>query len=171
MCNLTEEVTIHAFNNKRAILAKLPSNPHVPSMLDVCENTDTNRAYLVLERAGDQTLEAFVAKHWSSLTIELVRDITQQLLQAVDFLHTNDVVHRDIKPDNIMLTLEPLCLKLIDFNIAQDLSQNPDLKGTNGVRVWSAPETRSLFNYHRSCDLWSVGCILYFLCTAKPLDY
>lgn len=91
------------------------------------------------------------------------------MFKAVSFLHEHKIAHRDIKPDNIMLTLEPeLSLKLIDFNIAHDLSTDPEIKGANGVRVWSAPETRKFASYDESCDLWSIGCILLYLCSGKP---
>jgi serine/threonine protein kinase len=67
-----------------------------------------------------------------------------------------------------MVILEPeLSLKLIDFNIAHDLSQDPAIKGANGVRAWSAPETRKFDSYDQSCDVWSIGCILYYLCSGK----
>ena len=80
-------------------------------------------------------------------------------------------MHRDIKPDNIMLTEPELALKLIDFNVAHDLAENPEIRGATGVRAWSAPETRKFKSYDERCDCWSVGCILYYLCTGEaPLS-
>ena len=80
-------------------------------------------------------------------------------------------MHRDIKPDNIMLVTEPeLHLKLIDFNIAHDLSRDPTMKGVFGLKAWSAPESRKLATYNQKCDLWSVGCVLHYLCTGNAPD-
>ena len=79
--------------------------------------------------------------------------------------------HRDLKPDNIMLALKEgqIKLKLIDFNIAYDYSESPMMEGAEGLRMWSAPETRKHAGYTNISDLWSVGCILYFLCTGYKL--
>lgn len=84
-------------------------------------------------------------------------------------MHIHSIVHRDIKPDNIMLVTEPeLHLKLIDFNIAHDLSRDSVMKGAFGLKAWSAPESRKLAAYNQKCDLWSVGCVLHYLCTGNP---
>ena len=68
-----------------------------------------------------------------------------------------------------MLRTQPeLQLKLIDFNIAHDLRETPEIKGANGRKEWSAPETRKFQLYDEKCDVWSVGCILHYLCCGKP---
>ena len=137
-------------------------------MVDSYENQ--YKAYLVLERAGTTTLY----NHYKDvlkdhIDFNEVKDIAKQILTAVDFLHDNRIVHRDIKPDNVMLAVAPsLQVKLIDFNIAHDLAHEPEIRGTNGVREWSAPETRKFIPYDEKCDLYSVGCILYFMCTGSP---
>ena len=157
-----------AFKNEIKVLTKLPKHQNVVSMVDTYENSV--KAYIVLERAGEVTLEAQMKKEgveW--FDFERVKEVTRQLLTAVDFLHDNKIVHRDIKPDNVMLSLDPaLQVKLIDFNIAHDLAQEPEIKGANGVREWSAPETRKFLPYDEKCDLYSVGCILHYLCTGVP---
>lgn len=78
---------------------------------------------MVLEHAGDLTLEKFYKATEGKISLAHVKTITQQLLRALSFLHANKIVHRDIKPDNIMLRTQPeLHVKLIDFNIAHDLN-------------------------------------------------
>ena len=67
-----------------------------------------------------------------------------------------------------MVTMYPsaeITVKLIDFNIAYDFSVSPEIYGAEGIRIWSAPETRKFIAYNESSDMWSLGCILYLLCS------
>lgn len=142
--------------------------------MDYYENTEFDRAYLVLENAGEKTLHQFVKENQSGVELEQIKSIMRQLCQAIEFLHHNKICHRDLKPDNMMITKHPdnqITVKLIDFNIAFDFSEQSEIFGAEGLRHWSAPETRKLEAYNESCDLWSLGCILYLLCTGhKPFD-
>ena len=87
---------------------------------------DEHKAYFVMERAGDITLENFVQQFAGQITIDQIKQVSRQLLTAIHFLHSHGIVHRDIKPDNIVLTIDnvdssQLNLKLIDFNVAHNL--------------------------------------------------
>ena len=69
----------------------------------------------------------------------------RQLTQALDYLLSQGVVHRDLKPDNIMVATGPV-VTIIDFNVSYDLKkESPDgrVRGSTGLKEWSAPETRS----------------------------
>jgi serine/threonine protein kinase len=69
----------------------------------------------------------------------------RQLTQALAYLLSQGVVHRDLKPDNIMVATGPM-VTIIDFNVAYDLNkESPDgrVRGSTGLKEWSAPETRS----------------------------
>lgn len=137
-------------------MSSLPEHPHIAKMVDFYQNKF--KAYIVLERAGDMTLEKFVKQAETEISLGEIKTIARELLEAVIFLHANRISHRDIKPDNIMLVTSPeLHLKLIDFNIAHDLNRDPEMKGAVGVKIWSAPETRKFAPYDETCDTWSVG--------------
>ena len=88
-----------------------------------------------------------------------------QLIKAIDGIHKANVCHRDLKPDNIMLRKikGKLSLTVIDFNVAHDLEKSDTISGNTGLKAWSAPETRSNPNYDNKCDVWSFGCLLYFM--------
>ena len=125
-----------------------------------------NKSYLVLEHAGEKNLAEFVQQTQvntaskslagpAALNEELVRSIMLQLLQVTDYLHTNRICHRDLKPDNVLVTARKdspgemggdssaVQIKVIDFNVAVQLSNEDDLiMGSTGLREWSAPETR-----------------------------
>lgn len=167
ICTIGDEVRQESVENERRVLKKLPKSAHVANLLDYHEDPVAKKAYLVLERAGDLSLERLVQNNPKGLPPDQVKLIARQLSEAVKFLHENQIAHRDIKPDNIMLTQPELALKLIDFNTAHDLQVCPEIKGANGLRGWSAPETRKFQSYDERCDLWSVGCVLYYACTGS----
>ena len=95
-----------------------------------------------------------------------MKEITRQILEAVAYLHSEGICHRDIKPDNLVVDLDTNKVKLIDFNTATKITVGSylnEIQGGTGLRMWSAPETRRELFYSAKCDLWSVGCILYYL--------
>jgi len=167
--SIVEEEMLAAYLTERQILTDLPPHPNIVKMFECFEHE--NKAYLVLERAGELTLAQYMKQNEGMLKIDQVRTISFQLLSAVAFLHSQRIVHRDIKPDNIMLSVvgSELHTKLIDFNVSHSFAHDPEMKGKTGIQEWSAPETRKLACYNEKCDIWSVGCILYFLCTGHVL--
>jgi serine/threonine protein kinase len=87
---------------------------------------------------------------------------------TVRYLHEASVCHRDLRPDNIIVSPSTFDIKLIDFNVAVTLkTPAPDYEdeilGSTGLREWSAPETKTQLFYSAKCDLWSLGCLLRFL--------
>ena len=59
-------------------------------------------------------------------------------------------------------------LKLVDFNIACNYSEDDGLiRGGHGLRNWSAPETRQNLTYTSKSDLWTIGCVIVFMCTGQ----
>ena len=90
------------------------------------------------------------------------------IVSAVSFLYDHNIIHRDIKPQNILLCKgEP---KLADFGFAKELSHNKDVMqtGTNiGTILYMAPQLilveGSNPHYSIKCDVWSVGVLMYFV--------
>lgn len=124
---------------------------------------------MVLEEAGDESLIDYVAAK-GPLNLRVVKDLARQLVSAVGHLHKHNVCHRDLKPDNVLVTASSdgeMRLKLIDFNVAVDLAECPSIRGKTGVDAWSAPETRKWVSYDEKCDMWSVGLLITFMVTGK----
>lgn len=102
--------------------------------------------------------------------------IIYQLLRALKYLHTGNLIHRDVKPSNLLLNSN-CCLKLGDFGLARSLDQCTNEKGPNIVltdyiatRWYRAPEIiLGSRKYSKSVDMWSSGCILGELLKGKPL--
>ncbi len=93
----------------------------------------------------------------------------KQLLSGIRYLHEKGVCHRDIKPDNIMVLQNKevtgrakLMVKLCDFNVAKKYKEKTMMTKT-GLEEWSAPEMLGSSKYSEKIDLWSAGCVMYFM--------
>ena len=84
----------------------------------------------------------------------------RQLFQAINHCHAQNIVHRDIKPDNIMIT-DDNRVRLIDFGLAVE-SKRRDLTEIAGTPYYMAPEVIKS-TYGKQSDLWSLGVVLYTL--------
>ena len=94
-----------------------------------------------------------------------------QLLLAVKFLHDHNVIHRDLKLENVLITKDGK-VKLIDFDLSKKLASSEQLASTPcGSPVTAAPELIRNERYNRAVDLWALGVILYSILTNSELFY
>jgi len=99
------------------------------------------------------------------------RDLVKILLVAVDYMHKRGVVHRDIKPQNIFLESEDnnSAIKIGDFGSATRFHTPKSLSSRKGTPSYVAPEILKEQPYDQSCDMWSVGVVIYvMLCGYTP---
>mmetsp|Transcript_3868 Transcript_3868/g.3233 ORF Transcript_3868/g.3233 Transcript_3868/m.3233 type:complete len:259 (+) Transcript_3868:218-994(+) len=103
-------------------------------------------------------------------TIPHIKCLIHQLLKAVEYLHQNDVMHRDIKSANILLSSEG-SLKLADFGLAKQYDHFRKMYTNKVVTLWyRAPELLlGSTKYNKSIDVWSIGCFLAELYVGKPI--
>lgn len=95
--------------------------------------------------------------------------IIKQILNAVSYMHSQDVVHRDLKPENILFETkdENSPIKIIDFGLAREHTEQIPMNNIVGTPYYIAPEVLRR-KYNKSCDLWSVGVIAYILLCGYP---
>jgi serine/threonine protein kinase len=99
-----------------------------------------------------------------------IKIFLKQILSGLNICHSNRIIHRDIKPQNILIGIDEN-LKLADFGLARGLSV-PGLPLTKEVvTLWyRAPELLlEATQYSFPVDMWSVGCIFWEICTFRPL--
>ncbi|KAI0312332.1 kinase-like domain-containing protein, partial [Amylostereum chailletii] len=102
------------------------------------------------------------------LNIRAVRAYAHQLFLALSLLRKSNIMHADIKPDNILVNEQKTLLKLCDLGSASDASEN-DITPYLVSRFYRAPEIILGIPYDPALDVWSVGCTLYELYTGKIL--
>ena len=104
----------------------------------------------------------------------LLKKFTLQIVKGISYIHSNNVVHRDIKGKNIML-MQNGVIKLIDFGCAKRLKKNQSensmknlLKSLKGTPYWMAPEVIRETGHGSKADIWSVGCTVFEMATGHP---
>ncbi len=137
-------------------------------MLLATEKDKLGNVYLVSEYM-EQDLLALIDRH-VPLTAAQVKCIMQQILEGVNFLHTHDVMHRDIKGANILMSSKGE-IKLADFGLARLTVEKHRMYTNPVVTLWyRAPELLlGSNNYTSAIDVWSVGCCFAELLNSQPL--
>ncbi|XP_073457022.1 uncharacterized protein [Aquarana catesbeiana] len=130
-----------------------------------------NYVYYVMELAKGGTLHDLIYQRRRKLSFTVVRFITAELVCAIQFLHRKYIIHRDIKPDNVLFTSDGH-VKLTDFGLAL---KNPDWKkkkyGTAGTPQYTAPEVILGKPYNVSADWFSLGVTVFEMLARKlPFD-
>jgi len=147
------------------------NHPNIVRLVDICHGPRYEREmvlYLVFEHV-DQDLNAYLERcPPPGLGADKIKDLMWQILCGVDFLHSHRIVHRDIKPQNILLSNDGT-LKLADFGLARIYDFNALLTSTVVTLWYRAPEVLLGTTYATPVDIWSVGCIFAELFTRKPL--
>jgi serine/threonine protein kinase/tetratricopeptide (TPR) repeat protein len=159
------------FRREGAILARL-SHPHIARLVDA-GLTDDGQPYLVLEHVAGERVDRWCDARQLGLRARL--DLFAQVLQAVQHAHGQLVVHRDLKPGNVMVDAQG-AVKLLDFGIAKLLSADDALaEATELTReagrmltpLFAAPEQTRGDPVTTATDVYALGLLLYLLLTGQ----
>uniref|UniRef100_A0A3P9PUV4 non-specific serine/threonine protein kinase n=1 Tax=Poecilia reticulata TaxID=8081 RepID=A0A3P9PUV4_POERE len=142
---------------------RVSGGPYIVRILnDTLQIMEGGELFSRIQARGDQ---AFTEKEAS----EIMRDIGT----AISFLHNIDIAHRDIKPENLLYTTKAknAVLKLTDFGFAKETTLHNPLQTPCYTPYYVAPEVLGPEKYDKSCDMWSLGVIMYILLCGYPPFY
>jgi serine/threonine protein kinase len=161
-----ERDAIEARVMREARAAARLNHPNVVTVFDVVE--DEGRTYVVMELVEAPTL-ADIVKQNGPLPEERVVQIAGEVLAAIEAAHGEGIVHRDVKPGNVMIPPGQR-VKLGDFGIAS-VKGDPKITSTGlilGSPSYMAPEQATSATSGPAADLWALGATLYFALEGRP---
>uniref|UniRef100_A0A6B2LBW3 cyclin-dependent kinase n=1 Tax=Arcella intermedia TaxID=1963864 RepID=A0A6B2LBW3_9EUKA len=149
-------------------LLKELDHPNVVRLIEIIHDVD--KLTLVFEFC-DQDLKQHLDAHFGILDNTKIKFFLYQLLKGVEYCHKRRVLHRDLKPQNLLISKKDNTLKLADFGLARAFTVPVRNYSPEVVTLWyRAPEVLMGFkNYSTPIDMWSIGCIFAEMKNGKPL--
>jgi len=149
-------------------LLKELDHPNVVRLIEIIHDVD--KLTLVFEFC-DQDLKQFLDAHFGIIDNTKIKWFLYQLLKGVEYCHKRRVLHRDLKPQNLLISKKDNTLKLADFGLARAFTVPVRNYSPEVVTLWyRAPEVLMGFkNYSTPIDMWSIGCIFAEMKNGKPL--
>lgn len=164
---------IEVFQQRREIeVLKMCQHNNIIKMIDLFENSD--QYFIVLEYMQGKDLFDYIQKRGFTLAEARVQDLTYQIALGVKYLHEFGIVHRDLKLENIMMndSSDSAIPKIVDFGLAKIIGPSNTASEPFGTLGYVAPEVLQKQPYTFSCDVWSLGCIIYALLSGSlPFDH
>ncbi|KAF8039814.1 hypothetical protein BT93_B2123 [Corymbia citriodora subsp. variegata] len=146
---------------REVLIMKMLEHPNIVNLIEVIDDPETDHFYMVLE---------YVDGKWAyegsgppgGIEENTARKYLRDIVSGLMYLHTHNIVHGDIKPDNLLVTSSGI-VKIGDFSVSQVFEDdNDELRRSPGTPVFTAPECCLGLTYHgRAADTWAVGITLY----------
>lgn len=155
----------HEFEKEMGILRVL-HHPNIVRILETFE--DEHHFYIIMELSTGGTLLDHVKARNKELCEEEAKDIIRNLASVIQYLHSRNICHRDLKLENVLVENIDNCghIKLCDFGASTMFKSGASMRKILGSVVYMAPEVLE-GNYKESCDMWSLGVIMYMLLSNK----
>jgi len=158
--------------NEVEICNKLSGNSGIVKIRDLCLISGTY--HIIFEYVRGKNIISYFSNRKASVPI--CKSIGRQLAKILKYCHANNIVHRDVKPKNILMS-EGGRIKLADFGLSVDLTNNNDndnnkggrLKGLCGSINYISPEILTSASYDKRIDVWGYGVTMHFIISSKRL--
>lgn len=139
-------------------------NIHNPGVVILEKMYETpERIFVVMEKLKGDMLEMILSSQDGRLSERITKFLVYQILVALKHLHSKNIVHCDLKPENVLLSSDSDFpqVKLCDFGFARIIGEKSFRRSVVGTPAYLAPEVLRNKGYNRSLDMWSVGVIIY----------
>ena len=158
------------FKNEAKIMASI-NHQNIVKVIDFDSENET--LAIIMELLDGQNLSDIIEQ--KKLSFEQKINIFKQILQAIDYGHQRNIVHRDIKPTNVFLTNNNTTAKILDFGIAKLLDSDNQKTATGltmGTPMFMSPEqVKGKRDINQKSDIYSLGVLLYYMISEKtPYD-
>ncbi|KAL1545550.1 non-specific serine/threonine protein kinase [Salvia divinorum] len=149
------------------VILKKINHPNIIRLHDMLE--EPGKMYIVLEYCRGGDLSMHLQRFQGGISEATTKHFMQQLAEGLKVLRENNLIHRDLKPQNLLLSSngDKSILKIADFGFARSLQPLGLAETLCGSPLYMAPEIMQLQRYDAKADLWSVGAILFQLVTGK----
>ncbi|MDX1771800.1 MAG: Stk1 family PASTA domain-containing Ser/Thr kinase, partial [Planococcaceae bacterium] len=163
--DFSNEEDLHRRFQREALSATSLTHPNIVNIFDVGEDGDIH--YLVMEYVEGKTLKQYIVDSAPLPPVEAV-EIMKQLTSAIANAHHNQIIHRDIKPQNILMD-DQLHVKITDFGIAMALSATSFTQTNSvlGTVHYLSPEQARGGTATKKSDIYALGIVLFELLTGK----
>lgn len=148
-------VRIEKVNREIAILELLKGGPNISQLLDIVRDPDSGFISLILDYSENNDVKNIFDK----MTIKDIALYVYGVLKALNYAHGKGIMHRDVKPGNIMWNHETKKVSLIDWGLAEFYNPGQDYQVRVATKHYKGPEL--LLGYQKytpSLDIWSLGC-------------
>lgn len=171
-----DEIFLTRFRREAHSVAQM-NNPNIVNIYDSGEEVVTldngqteHLPYLIMEYVQGQTLRDIIKAN-GALSVSDTEHVMIGVLNALEYSHRMGIIHRDIKPGNIMISEQGI-VKVMDFGIARALDDSATTmtksQGVVGTAQYLSPEQARGENVDMRSDLYSAGCVLYEMLTGRP---
>lgn len=156
------------FNNFKQEVEILKSlrHPNVVKYIQTDFNLDIREISIALDYVSGGSLRELIEKY-GALPPMVVKNYAYQIIKGLTYLHTHNIIHRDLKSANVLVTDDAI-VKLTDFGSSKKCGDGDVLKSIKGSPYWMAPEVLMQEGYTFSSDIWSFGCLLIEMATGCP---
>ncbi|KAK6321567.1 hypothetical protein J4Q44_G00085430 [Coregonus suidteri] len=155
---------------------RVSGGPYIVGILSLYENIHHGKKCLLIIMEcmqGGELFSRIQARGDQAFTEREGSEIMRDIGTAIEFLHNMNIAHRDIKPENLLYTHQKSngTLKLTDFGFAKETTLHNLLQTPCYTPYYVAPEVLGPEKYDKSCDMWSLGVIMYILLCGFPPFY